>query len=121
MTRVTTAVARHKRKKRILKMAKGQRGARSKLLRTAKESAKRALSFAYRDRKQKKRLFRRLWITRITAAVKENDISYSRFINGLKKAKVEIDRKTLSDLAVKHKAAFSKLVKLAKENLEKAK
>lgn len=118
MTRAKYAVARHKRKKRILKMAKGQRGGRSRLLRTATESTKRSLSFAYRGRKQKKREFRQLWITRITAALSLSGVSYSKFINGLKKAKVALNRKSLAELAVHHKAAFNRLVKLAQENLK---
>jgi len=118
MTRAKFAVARLKRKKRIFKMAKGQRGGRSRLLRTATESTKRSLAFAYRGRKQKKREFRRLWITRITAALTLSEISYSKFTNGLKRAKVMLDRKSLAELAISHKAAFNKLVKLAHDNLK---
>lgn len=118
MSRAKYAVARHRRKKRVLKLAKGQRGGRSKLLRTATESTRRSLVFAYRDRKAKKRNFRKLWISRIAAAVRADGMSYSNFINGLKKAKVELDRKILAELAVNHKVVFSKLVKLAQQNLK---
>lgn len=121
MTRITYAVARHKRKKRILKMAKGQRGGRSRLLRTAKESTKRSLAFAFGGRKRKKREFRQLWIARLTAAVSLSGMPYSRFINGLKKANIILNRKLLADLAVNHKAVFDKLLKIAQENLAKGK
>lgn len=104
-----------------MKMAKGQYGGRSRLYRTAKESVARALAYSYRDRKAKKREFRALWITRINAACKECGISYSRFINGLKKAKAAIDRKMLADIAVKDKVGFGKLVEASKKTLEKKK
>ncbi|MFH1856489.1 MAG: 50S ribosomal protein L20 [Candidatus Omnitrophota bacterium] len=119
MTRVTYAVARQRRKKRLFKLAKGQRGGRSCLLRTASESTTRALAYAYIGRKHKKRQFRQLWITRLTAAVSEGGVSYSRFINGLKKAQVILNRKSLAELAVNHKAVFNKLLKLSQENLTK--
>lgn len=117
MTRITYAVPRHKRKKRILKMAKGQRGARSRLLRTAKESTKRSLAFAFGGRKRKKREYRQLWISRLTAALSLHGMSYSKFINGLKRSNVVLNRKLLADLAVNHKAAFDKLLKVVQENL----
>jgi large subunit ribosomal protein L20 len=119
MTRAKYAVARHRRKKRIFKMAKGQRGGRSRLLRTATESTKRSLRFAYIDRKRKKREFRKLWISRITAAANASGSSYSKFMNGLKKAKITLNRKVLAELAVNHKVVFSKIAKLAQENLNK--
>ncbi|MCK4518754.1 MAG: 50S ribosomal protein L20, partial [Candidatus Omnitrophica bacterium] len=104
-----------KRRKKVLKAAKGARGGRSKLLRTAKETVQKGLSYAYRDRKAKKRDYRVLWITRITAGCKKYDILYSRFIKGLKEAKIELNRKMLSELAATDDNAFSKLIKLAKE------
>ncbi|KAL7523024.1 hypothetical protein ACHAWF_000327 [Thalassiosira exigua] len=107
-------VASRARRKRILKLAKGYRLSKSKLIKTAKESVDRALAYAYRDRKQKKRNFRKLWITRINAACRLNDISYSRFIGGLKKNNIELNRKTLADIAVNDAAAFAELAKLAK-------
>jgi large subunit ribosomal protein L20 len=121
MARVKHAPSSRRRRKRVLKMAKGQYGGRSRLYRTAKESVARALAYSYRDRKAKKREFRALWITRINAACKECGISYSRFINGLKKAKAAIDRKMLADIAVKDKVGFGKLVEASKKTLEKKK
>jgi len=114
MPRVKHSVATHKRHKKILKQAKGYWGARSKLYRRAKETVQRALVYSYRDRRVKKRQFRRLWITRISIACKNLGISYNRFIQGLKKAKVDLDRKMLADLAVNDPEAFGKLVELAK-------
>jgi len=114
MPRVKSNVTRLARKKKVMRAAKGYRGARSKLWKAAKESVERGWAYAYRDRKQKKRQFRRLWITRINAAAREHDLSYNRLMNGLKKAGVEINRKVLADLAVKDPAAFSKLTELAK-------
>jgi len=114
MTRVKHAVASRKRRKRVLKKTKGYRGARSKLLRTAKETLRRAKAYAYKGRKLKKRDFRALWIARITAACKANDISYSRFIDGLKKAKITLNRKSLADLAVTNKTVFKSLVAAVK-------
>ncbi len=121
MARVKHAPASRRKRKKILKMAKGQYGARSRLYRTAKESVARALAYSYRDRRAKKREFRALWITRINAACRESAMSYSRFINGLKKAKVAIDRKALADIAVRDKAGFGKLVEVSKNALEKKK
>jgi large subunit ribosomal protein L20 len=114
MPRVKSNVVRLARKKKIMEAAKGYRGGRSKLWKAAKESVERGWAYAYRDRKQKKRQFRRLWITRINAAARERDLSYNRLMSGLKKAGVEINRKVLADLAVKDPAAFSKLTELAK-------
>ncbi len=110
------AVARNRRKK-ILKLAKGYYGAKSKLFKVANQAVMRSLSYAYRDRKQRKRNFRKLWIARINAAARTGGLSYSRFINGLKKADVQINRKVLADLAVNDKAAFDRLVEVAKENV----
>jgi large subunit ribosomal protein L20 len=115
--RVRKAVASRKRRKRLLKQAKGFWGSRSTNIRRAKETLIRALAYAYRDRKQKKRTFRSLWIIRINAAVRAYGLSYSKFINGLKKAGVELDRKVLADLAVKDASSFSKIVETAKARL----
>ncbi len=101
MPRATNKVARHKRKKKIKEQAKGQYGGRSKLYRPARNAVERGWSYAYRDRRQRKRDFRRLWITRINAGARQHDLSYSRFINGLKTAGVELNRKVLADLAVR--------------------
>jgi large subunit ribosomal protein L20 len=98
-----------------MKMAKGYVGGRRKLYRTAVDSVQRALVFAYRDRKVKKREFRKLWIVRINAAVRDHGLSYSRFIDGLNKAKVALDRKVLSELAISDPAGFAKVVELAKQ------
>jgi large subunit ribosomal protein L20 len=117
MPRVTSAVARNKRKKKILKAAKGYFGGRKNLYKTAKDAVERGWEHAYRDRKKKKRNFRSLWITRINAAAREHDLSYSRFMNGLKEAGVELDRKALADLAVRNPKAFAALVDRAKESL----
>jgi large subunit ribosomal protein L20 len=106
-----------KRHKRILKAAKGYYGAKSRLFKTAKEAVIRAGQYAYRDRRNRKREFRRLWITRINAAARLHGLSYSKFIAGLTKAGVEIDRKTLADLAVRDLPAFSQLAKTAAETL----
>ncbi|HVM42610.1 MAG TPA: 50S ribosomal protein L20 [Gemmatimonadales bacterium] len=116
MPRVKSNVTRLKRKNKILKEARGNRGGRSKLWKAAKETVERGWAYAYRDRKQKKRQFRRLWITRINAAAREHDLSYNVFMNGLKRAGVEINRKVLADLAVKDPQAFAKLTELAKQS-----
>jgi large subunit ribosomal protein L20 len=116
MARVTTSVARKKRKKKILKQARGQFGARSKLYRTAKNAVERGWAYSYRDRRRRKRDFRRLWIARINAATREHDLSYSRFISGLRNAGVELNRKVLADLAVREPEAFAELARIAKEN-----
>ena len=115
--RVKTGTVRRKRHKKILKMAKGFYSGRRKHFRKAKEQVERSLVYAYRDRKQKKRDFRKLWIVRINAACRLNDISYSRFINGLKKAGIELDRKVLADLAMNEPETFAKLVEEAKAAL----
>ena len=114
MPRVKRGVAARKRRNRILEQAKGYYGARSKLLKTAREAVEHGWRYAYRDRKQKKRTFRALWITRINAAARENGLSYSKLINGLKSANVEVDRKILAQLAVTDPKAFGELAKLAK-------
>ena len=112
--RVKRGQAAHKRHKKYLKLAKGYRGARSKLYRTARETVERALCYAYRDRKQRKREFRKLWIIRINAGVREHGMSYSRFIQGLAKAGIELNRNVLADMAVREKHAFAKLVETVK-------
>jgi len=110
MPRVSTNVARLKRKNQILKQAKGYFGRRKNLYKTAKEAVERAHKYAYRDRKNRKREFRRLWIVRINAATRQHGLSYSRFINGLQKAGIEMNRKQLADLAVRDASAFGQLV-----------
>ncbi|HEX9564706.1 MAG TPA: 50S ribosomal protein L20 [Gemmatimonadaceae bacterium] len=114
MPRVKSNVVRLKRKKQVMKAARGAFGARSKLWRPAKETVERGWRYAYRDRRNKKRDFRRLWIVRINAAARMNDLSYSTFMNGLRKAGIEIDRKMLADLAVRDEAAFTELATAAK-------
>ncbi len=114
MPRVRRGFKARRRRKKILKLAKGFRGARSRCYRQARDSVEKALCYAYRDRRAKKRSFRRLWITRINAACRLNDISYSRFMGGLAKAKIGVDRKILADLAVTQPKAFSALVEKAK-------
>ena len=118
MARVKTGVVRRRRHKKVLKLARGFFSARHKHFRKAKEQLERSLVYAYRDRRQKKRDFRRLWIVRINAACRLNDISYSRFINGLNKAKIELDRKILADLAMNDAKAFATLAKQAKDALK---
>src|SRR5437762_508703 len=117
MPRVKSNVARLKRKNKIMKLAKGYFGGRSKLWKAAKESVERAQKYAYRDRRRKKADFRRLWITRINAAARLHQLSYSRLMNGLRKAGVEINRKVLADLAVRDPAAFEQLAEVAKQAL----
>ena len=114
MTRIKVGVTAHARHKKILKMAKGYRGTRSRLFKKANESVMKALYYARRDRRAKKREFRKLWIARINAATRANGLSYSRFIYGLTKAGVIVNRKMLADLAVNDAAAFTKLVEVAK-------
>src|SRR3990170_6601308 len=106
MPRVKRAVHSHKKRRKILKAAKGFRGGRGRLLRTAKEAVMRALQYAYRDRRNKKREIRSLWIVRVNAAARENGLSYSQFVFGLSKAGIEVDRKILADLAVNDPAGF---------------
>ena len=120
MPRVRSNVARLKRKNQIMKAARGAFGARSKLWKSAKENVERGWKYAYRDRKNKKRDFRRLWIVRINAAARLHDMSYSTFINGLDKAGIEIDRKVLADLAVRDDAAFAALAEQARNALNAA-
>lgn len=117
MPRSTSAPARNKRKKKLFKVAKGYFGGRKNLYRTAKDAVEKGWEHAYRDRKKKKRNFRRLWIARINAAAREHDMSYSRFMNGLKEAGVELDRKALADLAIRNPEAFGAIVDRAKEGL----
>ncbi len=114
MPRVKRGVAARKRRNRILNEAKGYYGARSKLFKTAREAVEHGWRYAYRDRKQRKRTFRARWITRINAAARENGLSYSRLINGLKQADVEVDRKILAQRAVSDPKAFGALADLAK-------
>jgi len=104
-----------RRRKKVLKLAKGFRGGHSKLFRTAADTVDKALQYAYRDRKQRKRQFRRLWIARINAAARMNDLSYSRFISGLKKADVNLDRKVLADLAISDPSGFAQIAALASQ------
>src|SRR3990167_3159079 len=111
MGRVKRGVTARARHKKVLKLAKGYYGARSRVYRVAKQAVIKALQYAYRDRRQRKREFRGLWIVRINAAVRPHGLSYSRFINGLKKANITLDRKVLADLAVNDKVGFAKLVK----------
>jgi len=118
MTRVKKSVASRRRRKRVLKLAKGYRGARSKLYRTATEAVDRALKYAYRDRRIRKRDFRGLWIARINAAARLHGISYSKLMDGIKKAGIAIDRKILAELAVSDQQAFSKVVEEAQRSLE---
>jgi len=117
MPRVKRGVTARKRHKKILKQAKGYYGARSRVYRVAKQAVIKAGQYAYRDRRQRKRQFRALWIARINAATRLNDMSYSRFINGLKKADITIDRKVLADIAVFDKEVFAQLVTKAKDAL----
>jgi large subunit ribosomal protein L20 len=117
MPRSTSVPARNKRKKKVMKVAKGYFGGRKNLYRIAKDAVERGWQHAYRDRKKKKRTFRALWIARINAAVREHDMSYSRFINGLKEVGVELDRKAMADLAVRNPEAFAALVDRAREGL----
>jgi large subunit ribosomal protein L20 len=112
--RVRLGKARHRAKKRLFKEARGNVGGRSKLLRTVKETIIRSRAYAYRDRKNRKRDFRALWITRITAACRAQEISYSVFIHGLKEAGIELNRKTLSELAIHEPAVFDEIVEAAK-------
>ena len=114
MARVKGAMHTRKRRKKILKLAKGYRGAKSKLFKTANQAVMKSLVYAYRDRKQKKRDFRQLWIARINAAARMNGMSYSKFMNGLKKNGIEINRKMLSEIAVSDPVAFAKLVEKVK-------
>jgi len=115
--RVKRGYKARRRRKKVLKLAKGFRGGRSKLFRTAADAVDKALMYAYRDRRTRKRDFRKLWITRINAAVRMNNMSYSKFIHGLKLANVELDRKVLAELAISDPSGFSKIADLAAQNL----
>lgn len=117
MARVKRSVQARRRHKKVLKAARGYYGARSRTYKVAKQAVTKAGQYAYRDRRQRKRQFRRLWIVRINAGARLHGLSYSRFINGLKKANVEIDRKVLSDLAIFNSDAFAKLADMAKAAL----
>ncbi len=117
MARVKGAMNTRKRHKKILKLAKGYRGAKSKLFRTANQAVMKSLVYSYIGRKQKKRDFRKLWIARINAAARMNGISYSRFMNGLKKAEITLNRKMLAEIAIADPAAFTALVEKAKASL----
>lgn len=118
MARVKRGFKARRRRNKILKLAKGYRGARSKLFRSATEAVDRALNYAFRDRRVKKRDFRALWIARINAAARENGVSYSRLIHGLKQAEIALDRKIMADLAVNDPAAFSVIAEAAKARLQ---
>ena len=115
--RVKRGTKARKRRKKVLKLAKGYRGGRSKLFRTAADAVDKALMYAYRDRRVRKRDFRKLWIARINAAARMNNLSYSKFIHGLKLAGVELDRKVLAELAISDPSGFSQIVSLASEQL----
>ena len=117
MPRVKRGVTAHRRHKKVLKQAKGYYGARSRVFRVAKQAVTKAGQYAYRDRKVRKRMFRALWIQRINAAAREHGLSYSRMIDGLKKASIDIDRKVLADIAVRDQATFSALAEKAKASL----
>ncbi len=117
MARVKGGTIHRARRKKIMKRAKGYFGSKHRLYRTAKEQVMHSLKYAYRDRRQKKRDFRKLWITRINAACRQNDISYSKFINGLSKAGITINRKMLSEIAIDNPAAFTELVEVSKAAL----
>ena len=117
MARVKRGVIARRRHKKILKLAKGYYGARSRVFRVAKQAVIKAGQYAYRDRRQRKRQFRELWIARINAAVRPYGLSYSRFINGLKLANVDLNRKVLAEMAINDPAAFAKVVEVAKAKL----
>lgn len=114
MARVTNAVSSRRRRKKILKQAKGYRGARGKAFRAARLNVEKALQYSYRDRRVRKRQLRSLWITRINAAARMHGLSYSRFIDGLNKAGIELDRKVLADLAVNDPRGFAQIVEMAR-------
>lgn len=116
MPRAIKGAARRRQKRRLFKKVKGYRGGRSRLYRTAKESLRRSMAYAYRDRKRRKTDFHRLWITRINAAARQRDMTYSRFMEGLKKASVALDRKMLAEIAVNDPPAFDELVAVAKQH-----
>ena len=118
MTRVKGGVVSKNRRRKVLKAAKGYFGSKHRLYKTAQEQTFHSGAYAYRDRKQNKRNFRKLWITRINAACRENEISYSKFINGLAKANIEINRKMLSEIAIDNPTYFAELVKISKDALD---
>ncbi len=118
--RVKRGFKARKRRKKVLKLAKGFRGGHSKLFRTAADTVDKALMYAYRDRKVRKRDFRKLWITRINAAARMNDLTYGQFIHGLKLANVDLDRKVLAELAISDPNGFSQIANLAQEHLVRA-
>lgn len=120
MPRVKGGVTTKNRRKKVLKLAKGYYGAKHLLFKTAKEQVMNSLAYAYRDRRRKKRDFRKLWITRINAAARLNELSYSKLINGLNLAKIEVNRKMLADIAVNDPAGFKSICEMAKKALEKA-
>ena len=120
MPRARVGAARHRRKKRLFRAVKGYRAGRSKLYRTAKEAIIRSRVFAYRDRRTRKRDFRALWITRLTAACRTRGIPYSRFIFGLKEAGIELNRKMLSEIAIHHPEDFDAIVEIAKQHMPRA-
>lgn len=120
MSRIKRSVVSRARRKKVLKQAKGYYGARSRTFKVAKQAVIKAGQYAYRDRRQRKRQFRRLWIVRINAAAHEHGLSYSRFIAGLKKAAIDVDRKVLADLAIHEKQAFAVLAEQAKQALAEA-
>ncbi len=117
MPRVKRGTRARKRRKRILKQAKGFWGRRSRIFRTAKEAVDRALRYSYRDRRVRKREFRRLWITRINAAARANELSYSKLIKGMKNSQIALDRKILAELAIEDPVGFSEVARLAKQTL----
>ncbi len=117
MPRVKNSVTTRKRRKKVLKLAKGYYGSKSKLFRVANQQVMKSLAYAYRDRKVRKRDFRRLWIARINAATRNNGLSYSKFMSGLKKAGVQVNRKMLAELAISDPAAFKKMVEVAQQKL----
>jgi large subunit ribosomal protein L20 len=114
MARVKRGVTAHKRHKRLLNAAEGRKGAKSRLVKPAREALLHALAYATRDRKQRKRQFRQLWVVRINAAARQNGITYGRLVAGLKKADIELDRKILADLAVRDEATFAKIAEVAR-------
>lgn len=119
MPRSTNSPASRRRRKKVLKLAKGYRGSRHRLIKTAMQAVDHAGQYAYRDRKAKKRNFRRLWITRISAGCRANGVTYSRFISGLKMANIDLDRKVLAEIAATDEAAFTVIVEQVKDALEK--
>ena len=120
MARVTSRPASRSRRKKVIKLASGYRGSRHRLLKTAKQAVDHAGQYAYRDRKVRKRDFRKLWIARINAGARANGMTYSRFINGLKKANIDLDRKVLADIAATDEAAFARIVEQVKATLDSA-